>query len=57
MPKTLVDIDVELLAQAQQILGTSTKKDTVPVRERVRVTLRWCGRGDSNPYVLSDTRT
>ena len=56
MPKTLVDIDVEL-AQAQQILGTSTKKDTVPVRERVRVTLRWCGRGDSNPYVLSDTRT
>jgi Arc/MetJ family transcription regulator len=27
--KTLIDIDPELLAQAQQILGTGTKKATV----------------------------
>lgn len=29
MAKTLVDIDEERLAQAKQLLGTSTKKDTV----------------------------
>jgi Uncharacterized protein conserved in bacteria (DUF2191). len=29
MPKTLIDIDPELLEQAQQVLGTATKKATV----------------------------
>lgn len=29
MPKTLIDIDLDALAQVQQILGTATKKDTV----------------------------
>lgn len=29
MPKTLIDVDYELLAEATQALGTSTKKDTV----------------------------
>jgi Arc/MetJ family transcription regulator len=40
MPKTLIDIDPELLEQAQQILGTHTKKSTVntSLREVVR---RW----------------
>lgn len=40
MGKTLVDIDLELLAQAQQVLGTTTKKATVnaALRELVR---RW----------------
>lgn len=40
MPKTLIDIDGELLEQAQQIFGTVTKKATVnaALREVVR---RW----------------
>ncbi len=40
MAKTLIDLDPELLAQAQQILGTATKKETVntALREVVR---RW----------------
>jgi Arc/MetJ family transcription regulator len=40
MAKTLIDIDPELLARVQQILGTGTKKDTVntALREVVR---RW----------------
>lgn len=29
MSKTLIDIDDELLAKSQEILGTTTKKDTV----------------------------
>jgi Arc/MetJ family transcription regulator len=29
MAKTLIDIDEEYLAAAQQVLGTATKKDTV----------------------------
>jgi Arc/MetJ family transcription regulator len=29
MPKTLVDVDDALLTQAQRLLGTSTKKDTI----------------------------
>ena len=29
MTRTLIDIDDALLLQAQQVLGTSTKKDTV----------------------------
>jgi Arc/MetJ family transcription regulator len=29
MTKTLIDIDDEYLAAAQQVLGTTTKKDTV----------------------------
>ena len=29
MAKTLIDVDEELLAAAQQALGTTTKKDTV----------------------------
>lgn len=29
MAKTLIDIDGEYLAAAQQVLGTATKKDTV----------------------------
>jgi Arc/MetJ family transcription regulator len=29
MPKTLIDVDEELLAEATTALGTSTKKDTV----------------------------
>jgi Arc/MetJ family transcription regulator len=38
MPKTLIDIDGDLLAEAQQILGTTTKKATVnqALREIVR---------------------
>ena len=38
MTKTLIDVDNELLAQAQQILGGRTKKDTVNIalREIVR---------------------
>jgi Arc/MetJ family transcription regulator len=37
--KTLVDIDTELLAQSQQILATTTKKETVntALREIVRL--------------------
>jgi Arc/MetJ family transcription regulator len=40
MSKTLIDVDREMLAQAQQILGTSTLKDTVngALRDVVR---RW----------------
>jgi Arc/MetJ family transcription regulator len=36
--KTVIDIDDDLLAQAQAILGTTTKKDTVntAMREIVR---------------------
>jgi Arc/MetJ family transcription regulator len=29
MGKTLIDVDEELLGRCRQILGTSTKKDTV----------------------------
>ncbi len=29
MTKTLIDLDDDLLGSAQQVLGTSTKKDTV----------------------------
>ncbi len=38
MSKTLIDIDDELLTWARQILGTTTKKDTVngALREIVR---------------------
>ena len=38
MPKTLVDLDADLLTQARQILGTTTKKGTVnlALREVVR---------------------
>src|SRR5438132_12838143 len=37
--KTLIDIDDDLLAQSQEILGTKTKKDTVnaALREVVRL--------------------
>jgi Arc/MetJ family transcription regulator len=37
--KTLIDIDDDLLAQSQEILGTTTKKDTVnaALREVVRL--------------------
>jgi len=40
MSKTLIDLDLGLLEQARQILGTATKKDTVnlALREVVR---RW----------------
>jgi Arc/MetJ family transcription regulator len=43
MGKTLVDIDLELLTQAQDILGTATKKATVngALREVVR---RWAAQ-------------
>jgi len=43
MGKTLIDIDLELLSQAQEILGTTTKKATVngALREVVR---RWAAR-------------
>lgn len=36
--KTLIDIDDDLLAQSQEILGTKTKKDTVngALRELIR---------------------
>ncbi len=39
MSKTLIDIDDDLLAQSQEILGTTTKKDTVnaALREVVRL--------------------
>lgn len=39
MAKTLVDIDEKLLAQAAEILGTKTKKDTVnaALRDVVRI--------------------
>ena len=39
MSKTLIDIDDDLLAKSQQILGTTTKKDTVnaALREVVRL--------------------
>jgi Arc/MetJ family transcription regulator len=38
MGKTLINVDDDLLAQAQLILGTTTKKDTVnaALREVVR---------------------
>jgi Arc/MetJ family transcription regulator len=38
MTKTLIDIDDDLLTQSQEILGTTTKKDTVngALRELVR---------------------
>jgi Arc/MetJ family transcription regulator len=40
MPKTLIDIDLELLSKAQEILGVTTKKAAVngSLREVVR---RW----------------
>jgi len=40
MPKTLIDLDLDVLEQARGILGTATKKDTVntALREVVR---RW----------------
>lgn len=43
MAKTLIDIEPELLAQAQQILGARTKKQTVnmALREIVR---RWAAQ-------------
>jgi Arc/MetJ family transcription regulator len=43
MSKTLVDIDDDLLTQAQRILGTATKKATVnaALREVVR---RWAAQ-------------
>lgn len=34
MPKTLIDIDEELLAQAAVVLGVTTKKETVNVALR-----------------------
>jgi Arc/MetJ family transcription regulator len=34
MAKTLVDLDEELLAETQQILGTNTKKDTITAAMR-----------------------
>ncbi len=42
MAKTLVDIDEALLAQAQEALGTSTKKETInrALAEVVAVTAR-----------------
>jgi Arc/MetJ family transcription regulator len=38
MGKTLINVDDDLLAQAQRILGTTTKRDTVnaALREVVR---------------------
>jgi Arc/MetJ family transcription regulator len=38
MPKTLIDLDEDALADAQRVLGTVTKKDTVnaALREVVR---------------------
>jgi Arc/MetJ family transcription regulator len=38
MSKTLIDIDDDLLARSQQILGTTTKKETInqALRELVR---------------------
>lgn len=38
MTKTLIDVDIDLLTQARQILGTTTKKGTVQgaLREIVR---------------------
>jgi Arc/MetJ family transcription regulator len=38
MPKTLIDIEEDLLTRARQILGTTTKKDSVnaALREIVR---------------------
>jgi len=38
MPKTLVDVDEDLLAEASSALGTSTKKDTVNSALRLAVT-------------------
>ena len=41
MTKTLIEIDDEYLAAAQQVLGTATKKDTVNAALRgVRLTCR-----------------
>ena len=39
MAKTLLDIDDEYLAAAQQVLGTATKKDTVNAALREVTTL------------------
>jgi Arc/MetJ family transcription regulator len=38
--KTLIDIDNDLLARSQEILGTTTKKDTVNAALREVVRLR-----------------
>lgn len=38
--KTLIDIDDDLLAKSQEILGTTTKKDTVNAALREVVRLR-----------------
>jgi Arc/MetJ family transcription regulator len=38
--KTLIDIDNELLTRSQEILGTTTKKDTVNAALREVVRLR-----------------
>ncbi|MGH3813196.1 MAG: type II toxin-antitoxin system VapB family antitoxin [Pseudonocardiaceae bacterium] len=42
MSKTLIDLDDELLAQAAELLGTTTKKDTVnrALSEYVKYRLR-----------------
>jgi len=65
MAKTLADIDESLLARSQEILGTTTKKDTIngALRELVRraaaedfLTLARAGglRDAANPEVLAD---
>lgn len=64
MSKTLVDIDDELLAKAQELLGTKTKKDTVNAalraaiqRASARELIDLYGRGVlddlSNPDVMA----
>lgn len=44
MSKTLVDVDDQLLSQAQRLLGTTTKKDTVNAALRALVRREAAGR-------------
>lgn len=66
MTKTLVDLDDQLIQEAQAIFGTSTKRATIeaapadPVcRNRQLATLRWLAEGApdlSDPDVMRGAR-
>jgi hypothetical protein len=61
--RTMVSITDQAQAEGARRRGHGSTLPAVPRRRRrrrltpARAVPRWCGRGDSNPYVLSDTRT
>lgn len=58
MSKVLIDIDEELLAKAQQVLGTTTKKATVngALRELVRreAVVRFLEQAEAGVFATTD---